>query len=214
MITVRPSSQRPRRTIKVGPIASPQLKERQLDLVAVRHIASHPEYTMIIESLRQGVSVPEIARYLAGEQQLTVTEKSFCMYLYIFRKREAALIRNHPEASNAIDQWVRGDQPGLDTDRELDRAVRFQKIRVGLGHKQELAIGMPMKIVNEDVKVLGQLIELKVKREGVKKLTQVASNIPLEKNVEATLKEVQRDQEDHTSLYKMAADLMESAASK
>ncbi len=217
MITIKPRQvSQTRRVLKIGKLASPDNRQKSLDAVAIRHITNHPEYKLVIQSLKEGASVNDIVRYFVSEQLVSVSEKTFTMYLYIFKKHKRELFTKFGDNDSTIDKHVRGDQPNLDVDREIDRAIRFQKIRVGLGFTQEQNLTLPMEIVNKDVRVLGQLLELKARREGFGLLGRpvAGSNIPLEKSVEDKLKEVKRDEEGHQSLFKMASDLVESASQR
>ena len=219
MLTRIKPKPRARRLLRVpARIASKANRDQQFDGIACRHIQNHPEYQLILTSLQEGVPITQIASHFAQERYLTVTEKTFQMYLYVFKRVHRQLIyptnvraEDEEPGRRNIDRYVRGDLPALDVDRELDRALRFQKMRVGLGHHQERALGMPMKIVSEDMQVLGKFIELKAKRNGLVGPKPTGANQPLEKAIEDRLTAVKRDQEDHESLFRMAAELAEGA---
>lgn len=205
-----PGGPRPRRLIFAGGITKKENLVREMDMVAERHIRNHQQFELIISSLREGIAVTEIARYFAVEQWLTVSEKTFVEYLHKFRRMCYAEISSQdPEAmSQGIQRYVRGHMPDLDVDVELNRAIRFQQLRVGIGHKNERDLGMPIEQVGRDMIGLGKLIELKLKRKGLLSVTKAIADGSASANTRDELTKVVRDQEDQDKLYAMANELV------
>jgi hypothetical protein len=211
-IKVKP---RPTRLLRVGAkLTRKETVVREMDAVAERHIMSHPQYEMILASLREGISVAEIARYFAEEQWVTVSEKTFAEYLYVFRRRRISLINQTQADGEKIDlnRKVSGRNPDLDLDQEMDRAIRFQKVRVGLGHTNEVNLGLPLEQVGRDVVTLGKLLELKLKRQGLRALAkglQTQGPLAAPAQVRDELNQVVRSQGDTDKLHTLTAQLME-----
>lgn len=198
----------PRRIIRAGSITRKEVVERDTDLVAERHIRNHPQHEIILASLREGIACSEIARYFAQEQWITVSEKTFLEYIYVFRKRCWALVtgQNKEDVEQGIQRFVGGHRPELDIDTELDRSIRFQQLRLGIGHKREQELGMPLEQVGRDTIGLGKLLELKLKRKGLLSVTNAIQNSNVGSRDE--LSKVRRDQEDQDKLYEMANQLV------
>lgn len=196
------------RHLRIGRIGSPKVQAAELDSISVRHITSHPDYDLIMASMREGIPVAQIARHFALEQKINVGEKTFATYLYVFRRIERARINDFPLDAKTMDKHVRGDQVELDVDREMDRVIRFQKLRIGIGFENEKQLGMPLEVVGKDVRVLGQLIELKAKRKGILP-TGAGRPVTVDKNIQDKLTGIKRDEEDHQGLHRLTSELVE-----
>lgn len=181
---------------------------------------SHPQYDMLLASLREGMSGSDIARYYANEGWLTVSEKTFAEYITAFRRRQWRMIASDTERGGAerIDLNRRVQPaPPLNLDSEVDRAIRFQKIRIGLGHTQEDQIGLPLEQVTKDMVVLGKYLELKGKHALGTIVARGASQMgPLQapEQVRSELNKVVKSQGEADKLYEMTATLLQNMNSR
>lgn len=157
-------TRRSRRKINAGS-ATRSDRSQAIDQTRLNFIYSHPKYDTIVGSLRAGISTAEIARWFAEQDWLNgITDRTFAEYVGAFRRLKPEVIKGGD--LNSLDGIVGAHMPNADAEVELQRLLRFQKIRLKIGHDRETAIQMPLDNVGKDVERAGRLIEALAKIQG------------------------------------------------
>lgn len=125
---------------------------------ACRHVMSHPMYSVILDSIREGTKLSEIAKYLAVEGYLSVTEPTMLRYLSLFRKRYRAEIYSGDKKT--FDSEFPADVPSIDVETELMRLIRMQKRRIHSEYAIEQTMGKALNTTVKEVEQGRELLKL------------------------------------------------------
>lgn len=184
--------------------------QRQQDSSGERYVMDHAEYLIILASLHEGVRPSEIARSFAQQGWLTVTERTFVEYIFAFKRRHPELARP-PAAGREEDDVTRmipGNRPEVDVDVEMDRAIRLQRMRVGISVKNERAMGVLIGGTVKEMEVLGKFIELKAKRKGLLSVAgAINAQSPVAAEVRDTISNVKKTETQQDKLFDLTKEL-------
>lgn len=201
------------RRIELGRAGSAQQKREQVYASQVRAIQKHPRYMTILGALKEGIGIPEIARWFAEKQWIDVNEKTFTEYLRTFARRNQHLIDGGDEDS--IDSLVGAHDPNIDVMTELNRLYRVQKKRLKVDITNEMNIG---KLFNTTVKEMEQATNiLKLMAEVEGKIGKGAKDAGFESHggeVRDSLRKLQTDESQRDRLTYLAEELGKSLDGK
>jgi hypothetical protein len=152
------------RRIELGRAGSAQLRREQVYASQARAIQKHPRYTTILGALREGIGIPEIARWFAERGWIDVNEKTFTEYLRTFAKRNSHLITGGDEDS--IDSLVGAHDPNIDVMTELNRLYRLQKKRLKVDVTNEMNIGKLFNTTVKEMEAATDILKLMAEIEG------------------------------------------------
>ena len=125
-----------------------------------RQILNLPNFQreIVIEAIKEGSQVGEIARYFSEQGYLRVSENTFKQYLTAFKRLYPELVSGGAEDS--IDSIIDGKRPSLDEEVELERLIRMQKVRLKVGVDFEKNTRFINGSLHRDVTATAKLIEL------------------------------------------------------
>lgn len=155
---------KPPRRIQLGKANSAELRREQVSASQVRAIQKHPRYTTILGALKEGIGIPEIARWFAERGWIDVNEKTFTEYLRTFAKRNQHLIAGGDDDS--IDSLVSAHDPNIDVMTELNRLYRVQKKRLKVDITNEMNIGKLFNTTVKEMEAATGILKLMAEVEG------------------------------------------------
>lgn len=112
---------------------------------------------VVIEAIKEGNSVSDIARFFSEQGWLRVTENTFKQYLFAFKRVFPEMCEGNSDET--IDSIVDGKRPNLDEEAELERLYRLQKVRLKIGVDFEKNSGFLNNDLHKDVKTGAEILE-------------------------------------------------------
>ena len=127
-----------------------------------------PQFDKVVSQLQAGTSVPAIVSWFDKEGWLgNMTPSTFTQYLYKFKTERAALIENSRiTATESYDKLIGASLPEIDAEQEIDKLILVQKRRVSIDFSTEVSIGKLLESTHKEVKVLGELLAIKMQMNG------------------------------------------------
>jgi hypothetical protein len=203
---------KPRR-IELGRANSPEARREQVYASQARAIQKHPRYQTILGALREGIGIPEIARWFAERGWIDVNEKTFNEYLRTFARRNQVLIAGGNEET--IDSLVGAHDPNLDPLVEANRLYRLQKLRLKIDVTNEQNIGKLFNTTVKEMEMAGKLLELIGELEGKIGKGQQATGFENHGNeVRDSLRKLATDESQRDRLTYLAEELGKSLDGK
>ena len=204
---------KPPRRIELGKANSLQAKREAVYASQVRAIQKHPRYVTILGALREGIGIPEIARWFAERGWIEVNEKTFTEYLRTFAKRNQHLITGGAEET--IDSLVGAHDPNVDPLVEANRLYRLQKLRLKIDVSNEQNIGKLFNTTVKEMEMAGKLLELIGELEGtLGKNTQATGYEHHSGEVKDSLRKLATDESQRNRLSYLAEELGKSLDGK
>ena len=163
---------KPLRRINMGAAASPAAKQNSADTAADNFIQQHIRYPLILDSLRCGTRVPELARWFAMEQWINVSEQTFAQYLYSFRRRHPQLLDGADPIARengkrfSFNQLAPGQTAAIDPRQEAVRLLKLQQDRIAIDVSTEHHLGKLFQNTAKEFEIAGKLVEVIAKIDG------------------------------------------------
>lgn len=147
-------------------IDDPGMETNPVDRSGARYIRELPphQFELVIECMKDGVSLDNIAAYFASEGMISVTEKSFKQYLGAFKRVYPEFLIG--ESSENLNGIVSKRRPKLDEEQELEQLIRVQSRRLKVAVDFEIQSTLPNQHLHKDVKVASDMIENLAKMRG------------------------------------------------
>lgn len=176
-------------------------------------IAKHPQIRLIIGWLKEGISIPEIARHLALDGLISQTERTFTDYLQSYKRVYSKKLERqegiYGDTTASLDKLVSAHQPSVDIVRELNRMYRVQKVRVAIGLRNELVTGKLNKEQYRELNTAQGYLEMLARIEG--RLDKDAPDDGLEKyplEVQQAIRNIKEDERAMEHIRLLTADFI------
>jgi hypothetical protein len=124
---------------------------------------------VVIDAIKDGTRLVDIAAFFAGEGWLTVTEKTFVQYLIAFKRLYPELLDDtdaETSTSNTsmtnksnLSGLVSKNKPALDTEKTIEQLIRVQSMRLRRGTNFELSTGLVNQHLHKDILATKELLE-------------------------------------------------------
>lgn len=178
-----------------------------------KYIKMHPQYDLIKEALREGISCADIAKWFNDQRWIDVSVKTFEQYLYTFKRFNSAIVNKGEDDS--IDGVINGNRPHFETRNELQKLFRLQKLRLKIGYNIEKNAGI---LVNHNAR------EMEVARRILHSLSEIdgtvipgGGRVPMgaaDQETKEALRKITADQVQRDRLTLMAETLVSGIPSK
>lgn len=209
---------RPRNDIGMAPPSTQSAKTVTVEQSGARHIRELPQdqLDLVIESLRDGISLDALATYFSENALLTVSDKTFKQYLGAFRRVYPELITGEDEKS--LNHIVSKRKPKLDEEAELEQLIRVQGRRIKIAVDFETTTSLPNQHLHKDInatrELIGELAKIRGKTTGA---GRPSNNQPVIASNEAreqlrTLDQGEAAQDKLASLFGSLAPLLKARA--
>lgn len=158
-----------RKILKPGaPAATHTISEAtfSVEQSGAKHIRDLPtdQFDLVIECIRDGTSMADIASFFGSQGYLTVSEKTFTQYLGAFRRVYPDMIRG--EDGNNLNHHASKRRPRLDEEQGLEQLARIQSIRIKRGVDFEVNTGMVNVHLHKDIRATREVYETLAKLRG------------------------------------------------
>ena len=194
-----------RRRIKLGAASSPETKKEQTYNSMIRYIQRHPKYSVMLKALREGIPIPEVARWFVEHDWVDITEKTFSEYLRTFKRRFPDMISGGDD--NFIDSIVDAHQPNLDVITELNRILRIQKLRLKIDVANEQNIGKLFNTTHKEMLVYKELLETIAKVEGKIQTGGMKETEGVPGDVRDNLRNIRKDEIQRDRMSSLTSEL-------
>lgn len=134
-------------------------------LAKVQTIRNHPDFDLIVNSLREGIKAKDIARWLVEEAKTDHNENYLKDCINMFARYNKQLIKSK-QFEDSIDKYVDARLPGFDAADELLKLYRVQKKRLAVDIQTEMNIGKLLDNTHKEVKIATEMLELIAKIQG------------------------------------------------
>jgi hypothetical protein len=207
---IKPVIRRTRRLI--GPL--PQNNEVQAFVSQEKYIFNHPKFSTIINAMREGIPLREIARWFSREQWIEINEETFFQYLHVFRRRNLKLVESQNE--EFIDHLVHANQPNIDVKSELNRLFRLQKLRLKIDVQTEKEMGKLFNTTHREVEKAHEILETIAKMDGHLGIGGGGREeaVAISEDVRDELESLTRDEAKRNNLTTLAGQLIRTLNDK
>lgn len=141
-----------KRAKHAGKIEKPAAQKEYL----LRIVLGNPRLDLIIQSLREGVSVSNLADWFVKERWVSQASSVIQQALYMFRKEYWEMI-NADDNNEGISTFVKANRPQFDPVMKLNQLYRLQEQRIAISHRNEKSIGV---LMDSTVKEVGEAREI------------------------------------------------------
>jgi hypothetical protein len=165
---MRKLSSRPlgRPALKKAPPSAADADKQRKDQAAINIVLRNPRYSAIVLSLREGQSVPDIAKWFATNGWLDVSERTFSAALNTFRAKNIHLLTS--DATHApLDALMEANRPGVDVEAELNRLYRLQKERISIDVAHERTMRKLLPTTAKEFLVAAEFLDKLAKIKGL-----------------------------------------------
>lgn len=196
---------RKRRVINVGDSASQDLLKDKQERNAERLVQTCPRYAAIIASIKEGVPLSKIAKWVVENKWTDVSERSFLNALVIFRRRNSHIINETDIES--LNFRADGNMPDVEVMTELNRLLRVQKQRIAIDVTTEHNLGKLFNTTHKEFQVAAEILELMLKaqgRIGGSNNGEFAEDLPVD--VREKLRNIRLDEEKRQKVFALTQE--------
>ena len=161
-----------------------------------------PQFDKLVAQLRSGASVPSLVSWFDKEGWLgDMSPSTFGQYLYKFKSERAALLEKQADANHSYDHFVGANLPEVDATKEIDKLILVQKRRVSIDFATEVTIGKLLESTHKEVKVLGELLAIKVQMSGASPEAAASADVG------STLRNLRVSEGEHDRMQELASNV-------
>jgi hypothetical protein len=184
-----------------------------------KHIKELPrtQYSLVLESLRDGITMDALAAFFGQQGWLQVSEKTFKQYLGAFKRTYPELLDG--EDDNNLNSIVSKRKPMIDEEQMLEQLIRVQSRRIKLGVDFEIQTSIVNKELHKDINatrdLVSELARLRGKGNSVGRPSsnQVATIGNEARETLRTLDQGEAAQDKLTLMFSQLAPLLKAKAS-
>jgi len=192
----------------------------RIQRTAVRFVMDNSHYDTILRLIRAGTPNSKIAEWAIMRGYADLNQKTFVGYLQYFRKAQPNLCRPQiPVSEDNEDMEVRlntlgydhlfdGNAIVLDEELEILRLIKLQQARLGIGFKNERAIGVILSDNRREVEELRNLLMDLAKLRGLVGTSMNVNFSHHPETVKDDLKGIQQDEKQRNTIATLVTDLI------